>query len=64
MVNFILTSKNPLEDLSVLNDSEWVMVKGRKINKKILNEFTENARDRNNLVVTTFRYAEYLLVEK
>lgn len=62
--NFILTSKNPLEDLSVLNNPEWVMVKGRKINKKILNQFIENARDRNNLVVTAFRYAEYLMVEK
>lgn len=64
LANFILTSKNPLEDLSVLNNPEWVMIKGRKINKKILNQFTENARDRNNLVVTAFRYAEYLLVEK
>jgi hypothetical protein len=64
LANFILTSKNPLEDLSVLKNPEWVMVKGRKINKKILNQFTENASDRNNLIVTAFRYAEYLLVEK
>ena len=64
LANFILTSKNPLDDLSVLNNPEWVMIKGRKIDKKILNDFTENARDRSNLVVTAFRYAEYMLVEK
>ncbi len=64
MANFILTSKNPLEDLSVLNNPEWVMVKGRKLNKTLLNEFTENARDRSNLVVTGLRYGEYMLVEK
>jgi len=40
------------------------MVNGRKINKNTLNEFTDNALDRSNLVVTALRYAEYLLVEK
>jgi hypothetical protein len=40
------------------------MIKGRKINKTLLNEFTENTRDRNNLVVTGLRYAEYLFIEK
>lgn len=64
LANFILTSRNPLEDLSALKNPEWVMIKGRKINKKILNDFTENARDRSNLIVTAFRYAEYMLVEK
>ncbi len=64
LANFILTSKNPLEDLSVLNNPEWVMIKGRKIDKMLLNEFTENAQDRNNLVVTGLRYAEYLFIEK
>lgn len=64
LANFILTSKNPLEDLSVLNNPEWVMVKGRKIDKILLNELTENALDRNNLVVTGLRYAEYLFIEK
>lgn len=62
--NFIITSNNPLENLSTLSKPEWVMVKGRKINKKTLNEFTDNARDRRNLVVTALRYVEYLLVEK
>lgn len=64
LANFILTSKNPLEDLSVLNNPEWVMIKGRKIDKMLLKEFTENAQDRNNLVVTGLRYAEYLFIEK
>ena len=64
LANFILTSKNPLEDLNVLRNPEWVMIKGRKINKTLLKEFIENARDRSNLVVTGLRYAEYLFVEK
>lgn len=64
LANFILTTKNPLEDLSVLNNPEWVMIKGRKIDKMLLKEFTENAQDRNNLVVTGLRYAEYLFIEK
>ncbi len=64
MANFILSSKNPLENLSTLNNPEWVMIKGRKVNKKILNDFTENAQDRNNFVVTALTYAEYLFTEK
>ncbi|MCW5518087.1 amidohydrolase family protein [Muriicola sp. Z0-33] len=64
LANFILTSKNPLEDLSVLSNPEWVMIKGRKIDKILMNEFTENAQDRNNLVVTALRYAEYLFIER
>ncbi|WP_291796533.1 amidohydrolase family protein [Lutibacter sp.] len=62
--NFIVTTNNPLENLSELSKPEWVMIQGRKINKKTLNEFTNNARDRSNLIVTALRYAEYLLVEK
>ena len=64
MANFILNSKNPLEDLSVLNNPEWVMIKARKQNKILLNEFTENARNRSNLVVAGIKYGEYMLVEK
>ena len=64
LANFIVTSKNPLEDLGELSKPEWVMVNGRKIHKKALNKFTKNARDRSNLVVTALRYVEYLLVEK
>lgn len=64
MANFIMTTENPLEDLRVLDNPEWVMIKGRKINKTLLNEFTVNARDRSNLVVTGLRYAEYLFIEK
>jgi hypothetical protein len=64
LANFVVTSNNPLENLNGLSKPEWVMVKGRKINKKILQEFTENARDRSNLVATGLRYAEYLMIER
>lgn len=64
LANFIVTNNNPLENLNELGKPEWVMVNGRKINKKTLNEFTDNALNRSNLVATALRYAEYLLVEK
>jgi hypothetical protein len=64
LANFVVTSNNPLEDLNELSKPEWVMVKGRKINKKTLKEFTDKALDRSNLVVTGLRYAEYLMVER
>ncbi|CAM4102027.1 MULTISPECIES: amidohydrolase family protein [Flavobacterium] len=64
LANFILNSKNPLEDLRVLKNPKWIMIKGLKINKNVLNELTKKAKDRNNLVVTAFSYLEYLLVEK
>jgi len=64
LANFIVTNNNPLENLNELSKPEWVMVNGRKINKKTLNEFTHKALNRSNLVVTALRYAEYMLVEK
>ncbi len=64
LANFIVTTNNPLENLSELSKPEWVMVNGRKINKKTLNKFTDKARDRSNLIVTALRYAEYMLLEK
>ncbi|GAA4892016.1 amidohydrolase family protein [Flaviramulus aquimarinus] len=64
LANLIVTPNNPLKNLNVLSKPDWVMVKGRKINKTTLNEFVDNAKDRSNLLVTAFRYAEYMLVEK
>jgi hypothetical protein len=62
--NFIVTKKNPLENLNELKKPEWVMVNGRKIDKKTLNIYSQNAKNRNNLLVTALRYLEYLLVER
>ena len=62
--NFIVTKNNPLKDLNSLKKPQWLMVKGRKINKTLLNIFKEKAKDRSNLIVTGLRYVEYLIVEK
>ena len=62
--NFIVTKKNPLENLNELKKPEWVMVNGRKIDKKTLNIYSQNAKNRNNLLVTALRYLEYLIVER
>lgn len=62
--NFIVTNNNPLENLDQLRKPEWVMVNGRKINNKKLNEFTKNAQNRSNIVATALRYAEYMLLER
>ena len=64
IANLILTSDNPLENLTVLKHPEWVMVKGRIINKKYLNEFVINANERSNLLITALRYLEYLVIER
>ena len=64
VANLILTKNNPLENISVLSEPEWVMVRGRKVDKTLLTEFKNKAQDRSNLIVTAIRYDEYLLVEK
>jgi hypothetical protein len=62
--NFILSKENPLKNLSTLSCPEWVMLQGRKMEKNLLNSFTEEAYDRSNTVTSGLRYVEYLLVEK
>ncbi|MBN1651478.1 MAG: amidohydrolase family protein [Bacteroidales bacterium] len=64
LANFILTSKNPLMDLSALKDPEWVMIKGHLIDKNLMEELKEKARDRKNLFATAIRYAEYMFIER
>ncbi|MDF2159099.1 amidohydrolase family protein [Algoriphagus sp. CAU 1675] len=64
IANLVLTRENPLQDLSTLRKPQFVMVQGRKISRKTLDEFEEKALDRSNEVVSGLRYAEYLLVEK
>ncbi|NJW51709.1 amidohydrolase family protein [Salinimicrobium sp. CDJ15-91] len=64
IANLLLLNNNPLEDLSALKRPELVFVNGRKINRKQLNSFEEKAKNRKNLVVSGFRYAENLIREK
>ncbi len=56
--NLILLKNNPLEDLKALENPEIVFIKGRAIDKKVLNEFKSKARKRYNLIVTILRYLE------
>ncbi len=58
IANLILLKNNPLEDLQALENPEIVFIKGRAIDKKVLNEFKSKAGKRYNLIVTILRYLE------
>nr|WP_299382714.1 amidohydrolase family protein [Allomuricauda sp.] len=62
--NLILSATNPLDNLGVLKSPEWVMVDGRKLDPKKLEEFKENAKDRKGLIASGLYWVEYLLFEK
>lgn len=64
MANFVLSKENPLHDLSTLRNPEWVMVKGRLIDKPLIDEFKEKASDRNNYLATMIRVFKYVLWDK
>ena len=59
--NLILTFGNPLVDLSVLQNPQLVMIKGRVVDKSLMKEFKEKAYKRNNYVVTMIKMAKYIL---
>gem|GEM_PF-431834 len=62
--NLLLTSGNPLEDLTTLQQPKLVIVKGRVLKREQLETFKEAARDRGNLIPSALRYAEYVLMER
>jgi imidazolonepropionase-like amidohydrolase len=62
--NLILSTGNPLEDISALQTPSLVVVNGRKIEAETLKKFEEKARGRNNLIPSIVRYVEFFLVEK
>ena len=62
--NFILSKQNPLKNLKTLQSPEWVLVKGKKIDKKTLKKFNTNAANRKTLISTAVWYVEYLFFEK
>ncbi|QCK14280.1 amidohydrolase family protein [Mangrovivirga cuniculi] len=64
VANLLLLEENPLDDLKTLQKPNMVFVKGRKINPEQLSLFKEKAKNRNNLIATALRYAEYLIVER
>ncbi|MCL6267012.1 amidohydrolase family protein [Flagellimonas myxillae] len=62
--NLILTSQNPLDNLQVLRNPNWVMVDGRKLGPELLEEFKDKAQNRKGLIATALRWAEYVYLEK
>lgn len=64
MANLILSAGNPLNDLSILKDPEWVMIKGRLIDKSLMKEFKQKAYKRNNYIASMIRVVKYVLWDK
>jgi hypothetical protein len=64
IANLIVVDDNPLLDLSVLKKPTTVFIKGRKLNRKTLDNYEKKAKKRNNLIASAFRYLENLIVEK
>lgn len=61
MANLILSNKNPLNDLTTFKEPEWVMIKGRMINKSLIEEFKQKAYKRNNYLSSMIRVTKYVL---
>jgi hypothetical protein len=64
IANFLLVDENPLFELSSLENPTYVFVKGRKLNREILDSYNEKAKNRKNLVASALRYLENLIIEK
>ena len=64
MANLLLLDDNPLITLSALENPTCVFVKGRKLNREILDSFNEKAKNRKNLMASALRYLENLIIEK
>jgi cytosine/adenosine deaminase-related metal-dependent hydrolase len=64
IANLLLIDNNPLLDLSALKNPTYVFVKGRKLDRETLDSFENKARNRSNLIASTLRYLENLVVEK
>jgi imidazolonepropionase-like amidohydrolase len=64
IANLLLIDANPLFDLFALQNPKIVFIKGRKLNRKTLDNFEKQAKNRNNLIVSALRYIENLIIEK
>lgn len=58
--NLLLVKENPLEDLSALKRPNTIFVKGIPVNRTTLDSFETKAKERENLIASGLRYAEYL----
>nr|WP_321409698.1 amidohydrolase family protein [uncultured Carboxylicivirga sp.] len=59
--NLILTEDNPLKDLSTLKNPRWVMIKGRKIENDLMQQFKDKAANRKNYLATMIKAISYVL---
>ena len=64
IANLLLTDSNPLSDLSALQNPTTVFIKGRKLNRKPLDNYKTKSKSRNNLIASAIRYVENLIIEK
>ncbi len=62
--NLLLVASNPLEDLQTLQHPSLVFIKGKKLEQETLDNFQQQAYQRQNLWVSALRYAENLIIEK
>ncbi|WP_423818375.1 amidohydrolase family protein [Salinimicrobium sp. TIG7-5_MAKvit] len=59
--NLILLDDNPFVNLNSLQNIRMLFIKGKKIEKRTLDNFEDKAKNRNNKIVSGLRYAEFLL---
>ncbi|MTI38933.1 amidohydrolase family protein, partial [Fulvivirga lutimaris] len=64
IANLLLVDKNPLIELSSLENPNYIFIKGIKLDRETLNSYNENAKNRKNLIATALRYLENLIIEK
>lgn len=64
IANLLLLDNNPLLTLSTLENPTYVFIKGRKLDRNILDSFTKKAGGRKNLIATALRYLENFVFEK
>lgn len=62
--NLIRIDNNPSSNFSTLKNPKTVFIKRRDLDRKTLDNFENNARNRNNLIASAARYLENLIVKK
>jgi hypothetical protein len=62
--NLLLVDTNPLLELSALQNTTKVFIKGRKLDRERLDNFENKAKNRSNLIASAVRYLENLIIEK
>ncbi|WP_397446014.1 amidohydrolase family protein [Polaribacter sp. R77954] len=64
LANLLIVNENPLANLATLENPTYVFIKGRKLNREMLDFFNEKAKNRKNLMATALSYLENIIIEK